>query len=50
MAPFRLTTSAIDDLDAIWLYIYKDNPTAADAVEEKVRSACALLAQRPLLG
>ncbi len=33
MASFRLTREAIEDLDAIWLYIYKSNPRAADAVE-----------------
>jgi plasmid stabilization system protein ParE len=29
---------------------YKHNPKAADAVEEEIRSACALLAQGPLQG
>ena len=32
MASFRLTRDAVEDLDAIWLHIYKDNPQAADAV------------------
>lgn len=50
MAPFRLTPAAIEDLDAIWLYIYRDNPAAADAVEGEIKSACALLARKPLLG
>lgn len=50
MASFRLTPDAIDDLDAIWLYIYKDNPSAADAVEDEIRSACAMLAEGPLRG
>jgi plasmid stabilization system protein ParE len=50
MASFRLTREAIEDLDAIWLHIYKDDPKAADAVEEEIRSACALLAERPLQG
>jgi len=50
MASFRLTRDAIDDLDAIWLHIYKSNPKAADAVEEEIRSACALLAENPLQG
>jgi len=50
MASFRLTPAAIDDLDAIWLYIYNDNPSAADAVEAEIKSACALLAQKPLVG
>ena len=50
MAFFRLTPDAIDDLDAIWSFIFKDNPDAADAVEEEIRSACALLAKEPLIG
>ena len=50
MASFRLTREAIEDLDAIWLHIYKDDPKAADSVEEEIRSACALLAERPLQG
>ena len=50
MASFRLTREAIEDLDAIWLYIYKSNPRAADAVEEEIPSACASLAQSPLQG
>jgi plasmid stabilization system protein ParE len=50
MAAFRLTRNAIEDLDAIWLHIYKSNPTAADAAEEEIRSACDLLAENPLQG
>ena len=50
MAPFRLTPAAIDDLDAIWSFILKDNPDAADAVEEEIKSACSLLAKGPLQG
>lgn len=50
MASFRLTPAAIEDLDAIWLYIHNDNPAAADAVEAAIKSACALLAQKPFVG
>ena len=50
MVRFRLTPDAIDDLEAIWSFIFKDNPDAADAVEEEIRSACAMLAKRPLMG
>jgi plasmid stabilization system protein ParE len=50
MASFRLTRDAIDDLDAIWLHIYESNPKAADAVEDEIRSACALIAEHPLQG
>ncbi|HMD48090.1 MAG TPA: hypothetical protein VKG79_03290 [Bryobacteraceae bacterium] len=34
MPSFRLTPDAIYDLDAIWSFIFKDGPDAADAVEE----------------
>jgi plasmid stabilization system protein ParE len=50
MSSFRLTRDAVDDLDAIWLYIYKSNPKAADSVEEEIRSACELLVASPLQG
>jgi antitoxin ParD1/3/4 len=50
MASFQLTREAIEDLDAIWLHIYKSNPKAADAVEEEIRSGCASLAESPLQG
>jgi len=50
MAAFRLTPDAIEDLDSIWSYIFQDKPQAADAVEEEIRSALGMLAQRPLLG
>jgi hypothetical protein len=42
---FPAYVGAIDDLGAVWLY--KDNPSAADAVEEEVRLACAILAEGP---
>ena len=42
MASFRLTREAIDDVDAIWLHIYPNNPNAADAVGEEIRSAFVL--------
>lgn len=50
MASFRLTEDAIADLDAIWLHICSDNPNAADAVEEEIRLACAMLAESPRQG
>jgi len=43
MSNFRFTPDAIDDLDAIWLPIYRDNPAAADAVENEIRAACEML-------
>lgn len=50
MASFRLTPSAIDDIDAIWNYIVRDNLDAADAVEDAIRNACKVLARSPLHG
>jgi len=50
MAAFRLTPDAIEDLEAIWSFIFGDNPEAADAVEDEIRSACRLLAKEPLIG
>jgi plasmid stabilization system protein ParE len=50
VASFRLTPDAIEDLDAIWLYIVKDNPAAAGCIEDEIRSACAFLAAGPLRG
>jgi plasmid stabilization system protein ParE len=32
-APFEFTRQAIEDLDAIWRFIAKDSPDAADRVE-----------------
>jgi plasmid stabilization system protein ParE len=48
MASFRLTPDAIKDLDAIWSFIFRDSPDAADAVEAEIKAACALLAEGPL--
>ena len=50
MTSFRLTPDALEDLDAIWLYIHKHNPAAADTVEDEIRAACAMLADGPLRG
>lgn len=50
MSRFRLTPDAVEDLDAIWQFICRDNPAAADAVEEEIRTACAMLAKASLSG
>jgi plasmid stabilization system protein ParE len=47
---FALTPRAVADLAAIWEYIAKDNPGAADRVEAAIFTACARLAGRPMLG
>ena len=50
MIAYQLTSLAIDDLFEIWSYIARDNPEAANAVEEAIYRACALLAQAPMAG
>ncbi len=50
MAAFRLTPAAIDDLDEIWSFIFRDDPRAADAVEREIRSSLVMLAKMPLSG
>ena len=37
-------------MDAIWSFIFQDNPEAADAVEQEIKAACSLLAEGPLRG
>ena len=48
----RVTRSALvaTDLLEIWLYIAEDNPTAADAVLDKIEAACSTLARSPRAG
>lgn len=38
------------DLTEIWLYIARDNPTAADALLDRVDAACRILARSPRAG
>lgn len=50
MSRFELTRSALADLDELWTYIAEDNAEAADRVSSAILDACALLAERPLIG
>ncbi|HEX3093237.1 MAG TPA: type II toxin-antitoxin system RelE/ParE family toxin [Candidatus Angelobacter sp.] len=50
MIAYQFTSLAIEDLFEIWSYIARDNPEAANAVEEAIYRACALLANAPLAG
>ena len=50
MIAYQLTSLAVEDLFEIWSYIARDNPEAANAVEEAIYRACALLAHAPLAG
>lgn len=47
---FRLTRSAVRDLEAIWEYIANDSPTAADGVLDSLYERLVLLGKNPLLG
>lgn len=50
MSRFELTRSALADLDELWTYIAEDSAEAADRVTSTILDACALLAERPLIG
>jgi plasmid stabilization system protein ParE len=44
------TPDAIADLDGIWDYIARDNPTAADRLVDELAERFALLLKNPELG
>jgi plasmid stabilization system protein ParE len=48
--PYLVTSDAAEDIDAIYAYIARDNPGAADRVEEAIYDGCALLGLNPWLG
>jgi toxin ParE1/3/4 len=50
MPQARILRSAIRDLDAIWLYIARDNIDAAEKLMKKIQSAAEKLAQMPGMG
>jgi len=50
MTSFQFTPQALDDLFNIWSFIAKDNPAAADRVEDAIFRACELLAREPFIG
>lgn len=50
MSSYRFTPQARDDLFEIWSYIARDNPQAADRVEQAIYEACQLLSDSPLAG
>ncbi len=47
---FQISKRASDDLDAIWEYIARDNPQAADRFEQKLHDAMTLLSRAPRAG
>ncbi|MDO8631804.1 MAG: type II toxin-antitoxin system RelE/ParE family toxin [Phycisphaerales bacterium] len=46
----RLSHRADADLDAIWTYIAKDNPKAADRVERDLHTTMQMLSEHPGIG
>lgn len=50
MSTWDLTARARRDLFEIWDYVAKDNPAAADRIEQAIFSAFDLLADSPLAG
>ena len=50
MNRYELAREALDDLDALWLYIAEDNINAADQVVTSILDACDLLADQPRIG
>lgn len=50
MAHFKRTALAEDDLIDIWTYIAQDNPSAADALLDRIDLACQRLAEHPGMG
>ena len=47
---FQFTPQATADIDAIWWFIAKDNPSAADVVEMEIAASCRRLAKHPGIG
>lgn len=47
---FRISRTADRDLDEIWLHIARDNPEAADRVDEAIHDAMRSLAEMPGMG
>ena len=50
MKEYELSPEARDDLQEIWAYIARDNPSAADQLETDIFAACELLVENPRLG
>jgi plasmid stabilization system protein ParE len=49
-APFQLTATASEDLDAIWWIIAEESRDAAERVEIEILATCRRLARHPLMG
>ncbi len=50
MTRYRITKQAVENLEAIWLYIAEDNPSAADQILDMFQEKFRLLGEHPQLG
>jgi plasmid stabilization system protein ParE len=50
MENYQLSPEALSDLFDIWNFIARDNPEAADRVEEAIFRACDVVSGSPLAG
>lgn len=50
MSRFQLSKEAFADLQAIWEYIFQDNPEAADRILDEFHEAFSMLARSPKAG
>ena len=50
MSRFRISREARTDLEEIWAFVARDNPSAADALIDAFHARFRLLATRPLMG
>ncbi|MCP4677672.1 MAG: type II toxin-antitoxin system RelE/ParE family toxin [Deltaproteobacteria bacterium] len=46
----KFTKQSKQDLDDIWEYIARDNPSAADGFIDSLHGKCCMLAERPEIG
>ncbi len=50
MARYRISRHALRDLDSIWLFIARENETAAQALMDEISSSLRTLASQPHMG
>ncbi len=50
MSQVVLSELAEADLTDIWIFVARDNPTAADRLTDEIHDKCQLLAARPKMG
>lgn len=50
MTRYRIAKQAVEDMEAIWLYIAEDNPSAADQMLDTFQDKFRLLGEHPQAG